>query len=43
VDRGYLVRERVEGGTIAVRVTPKGQEFLAERAGASAETTATTS
>jgi hypothetical protein len=43
VDRGYLVRERVERGDIAVRVTPEGQEFLAGRAGASAKTTATTS
>jgi hypothetical protein len=31
VDRGYLVRERVEGGVIAVRVTPKGQDFLDAR------------
>lgn len=31
VDRGYLVRERVEGGSIAVRVTPEGRKFLAER------------
>ena len=32
VDRGYLVRERVEGGNIAVKVTPKGLKFLAARA-----------
>ena len=33
VDRGYLVRERVGGGSIAVRVTPEGRKFLAERGG----------
>ena len=43
VDRGYLVRERVEGGDIAVRVTPKGQEFLAGRVDTPAKTTAPTS
>jgi len=31
VDRGYLIRERVAGGSIAVRVTPEGRKFLAER------------
>jgi hypothetical protein len=41
VDRGYLVRERLEGGDIEVRVTQKGQEFLAERAGTPAKTATT--
>jgi hypothetical protein len=31
VDRGYLVRERVAGGSIAVKVTLEGQKFLAAR------------
>jgi hypothetical protein len=31
VDRGYLVRERVAGGKIAVKVTPEGRKFLAAR------------
>jgi len=31
VDRGYLVRERGEGGSVLVRVTPQGRQFLAER------------
>ena len=31
VDRGYLVRERVAGGSIAVKVTPEGRKFLAAR------------
>jgi len=33
VDRGYLVRERVAGGSIAVKVTPEGRKFLAARDG----------
>lgn len=33
VDRGYLVRERVAGGNIAVKVTPEGWKFLAARNG----------
>ena len=43
VDRGYLIRERVDGGNIAVRVTPEGQKFLAERAAARSKATAATS
>jgi len=43
VDRGYLVRERVDGGSIAVRVTPEGRKFLAERVGTPAKVTTTTS
>ena len=31
VDRGYLVRERVAGGSIVVHVTPEGRKFLAAR------------
>jgi hypothetical protein len=31
VDRGYLVRERMAGGSIAVKVTPEGRKFLAAR------------
>ena len=30
VDRGYLIRERVEGDGIAVKVTSKGLKFIAE-------------
>jgi len=39
VDRGYLVRERVDGGSIAVRVTLEGRKFLAERGGMPANAT----
>jgi hypothetical protein len=28
VDRGFLVRERVEGGAVLVRITPLGQRHL---------------
>jgi hypothetical protein len=31
VDRGYLVREKVGGGSVIVKVTPEGKRFLAER------------
>jgi hypothetical protein len=40
VDRGYLVRERAEAGSVLVRVTPEGRRFLAERGRALAEATA---
>jgi hypothetical protein len=42
VDRGYLVRERMEGGHITVRVTPKGLKFLADRSATPAKVTAST-
>ncbi len=28
VDRGYLVRERVDGRSVLVKVTPLGRQFL---------------
>ena len=43
VDRGYLVRERVDGGQIIVKVTPAGLKFLADRGAKPAKATATTS
>jgi hypothetical protein len=43
VDRGYLVRERMEGGPITVKVTPEGLKFLADRGATPAKATATTS
>ena len=42
VDRGYLVRERMEGGHITVRVTPKGLKFLADRSARPAKVTVST-
>lgn len=42
VDRGYLIRQRVEGGSILVKVTPEGWKFLQgdRRVPAKATTTA---
>jgi predicted transcriptional regulator len=30
VDNGFLVRERVEGRSVQVAITPQGQRFLAD-------------